>query len=84
MLRSPDELEDVSDYPNLFAKLIADPINKWSNEDLAKLAGENLLRVFSEVEAYANLPKTLAMDPIDEYIKQDELPSIFERCRTSF
>ena len=45
--RVPENLEDVSKYPNLFAELIAD---KWSDDDLAKLAGQNILRVFSSVE----------------------------------
>ena len=45
--RVPENLEDVSKYPNLFAELM---INGWSEEDLAKLAGQNILRVLSEVE----------------------------------
>jgi membrane dipeptidase len=43
-------LEDVSKYPVLFAELID---RGWSDEDLRKLAGENLLRVFREVEKAA-------------------------------
>ncbi len=46
-LRVPENLEDVSKYPNLFAELIAD---NWSDDDLAKLAGQNILRVLSDVE----------------------------------
>lgn len=38
----PDGLEDVASYPALFEAL-AD--RRWSNEDLAKLAGRNTLRV---------------------------------------
>jgi membrane dipeptidase len=37
----------VSAYPNLFAKLLD---NGWSEEDLIKVAGGNLIRVFEEVE----------------------------------
>jgi len=40
-------LEDVSKYPDLFAELIR---RGWSDEDLRKLARDNLLRVFSDVE----------------------------------
>ncbi|MEP7384107.1 MAG: dipeptidase [Gemmatimonadota bacterium] len=40
-------LEDVSKYPALFAELIR---RGWSDGDLRKLAGENMLRVFGEVE----------------------------------
>jgi membrane dipeptidase len=41
-------LEDVSTYPALFAELAR---RGWSDADLRKLAGENLLRVFSQAEA---------------------------------
>lgn len=40
-------LEDVSRYPELFAELIR---RGWSDENLAKLARGNVLRVFREVE----------------------------------
>jgi membrane dipeptidase len=43
-------LEDVSTYPALFAELAR---RGWSDADLRKLAGENLLRVFEQVEAVA-------------------------------
>ena len=43
-------LEDVSKYPNLFAELAR---RGWSDADLRKLAGENLLRVFARAEAVA-------------------------------
>lgn len=40
-------LEDVSKYPALFAELAR---RGWSDADLRKLAGENLLRVFEQAE----------------------------------
>jgi membrane dipeptidase len=40
-------LEDVSKYPALFAELVR---RGWSDADLRKLAGENLLRVFKQAE----------------------------------
>lgn len=46
----PVGLEDVSGYPRLLAGL-AD--RGWSDEDLAKLAGGNVLRVMRDVEAGA-------------------------------
>jgi len=46
----PVGLEDVSGYPRLLAAL-AD--RGWSDEDLAKLAGGNVLRVMRDVEAGA-------------------------------
>jgi membrane dipeptidase len=42
-----DGLEDVSKYPDLFAELAR---RGWSESDLRKLAGENLLRVFAQAE----------------------------------
>jgi membrane dipeptidase len=41
-------LEDVSKFPALFAELAR---RGWSDSDLRKLAGENLLRVFAQAEA---------------------------------
>ena len=46
----PVGLEDVSGYPRLFEAL-AD--RGWSDEDLAKLAGGNTLRVMRDVESVA-------------------------------
>ena len=43
----PDGLEDVSRYPYLFAELVK---RGWEDEDLEKLAGRNIVRVFREVE----------------------------------
>jgi membrane dipeptidase len=40
----------VSRFPELFAELIR---RGWSDEDLRKLAGQNLLRVLREAEATA-------------------------------
>ena len=49
-------LEDVSTYPALFAELAH---RGWSDEDLKKLAGENVLRAFAQAEAVAaRLQKT--------------------------
>ncbi len=46
----PVGLEDVSKFPNLFAELIR---RGWSDADLRKLAGQNLLRVMHQAEAVA-------------------------------
>jgi membrane dipeptidase len=48
MGRGPDGLEDVSKYPDLFAELIR---RGWTDADLRKLAGENILRVLRQAEA---------------------------------
>lgn len=47
---NPDGLEDVSTYPALFAELIR---RGWSDADLAKLAGGNLVRAFARAEQVA-------------------------------
>ena len=46
----PVGLEDVSKYPELFAELIR---RGWSDPDLAKLAGQNVLRAMRQAEATA-------------------------------
>jgi membrane dipeptidase len=47
---TPVGLTGVQDYPNLFAELIR---RGWSDRDLAKLAGGNVLRVMRQAEAVA-------------------------------
>jgi membrane dipeptidase len=47
---TPVGLEDVSKFPELFAELIR---RGWSDADLRKLAGQNLLRVLRQAEATA-------------------------------
>ena len=46
----PEGLEDTSKYPVLFAALLE---RGWSEEDCAKLAGKNTLRVLREVDGFA-------------------------------
>jgi membrane dipeptidase len=46
----PEGLEDVSMFPNLFAELIR---RGWSDEDLMKVAGGNVLRALEQAEAVA-------------------------------
>lgn len=46
----PEGLSDVSMFPNLFAELIR---RGWSDEDLAKIAGGNVLRALEQAEAVA-------------------------------
>ena len=46
----PAGLKDVSSYPNLVAGLLR---RGYSEEDVRKILGENLLRVWSAVEDYA-------------------------------
>jgi membrane dipeptidase len=46
----PEGLSDVSMFPNLFAELIR---RGWSDEDLMKIAGANVLRALEQAEAVA-------------------------------
>jgi membrane dipeptidase len=53
---TPEGLEDASKFPDLFAELIR---RGWSDADLKKLAGQNLLRALRAAEATAaRLQKT--------------------------
>ena len=59
----PEGLEDVSDYPALLAEMLA---RGWSRDDIAKLAGLNVLRVMRETERVAaELQKT---EPANEVL----------------
>ena len=62
---TPDDLTGVQDYPNLFAELIR---RGWSDENLGKLAGGNLLRALRQAEVVAASMKNepAALSPVDE------------------
>jgi membrane dipeptidase len=49
---TPEGMDDVSSYPALFAELAR---KGWSDADLKKLAGENLLRVMRQAEETARI-----------------------------
>jgi membrane dipeptidase len=65
---TPVGLEDSSKYPALFAELIR---RGWSDADLKKLAGQNLLRAMRGAEATARRlqqttrPSTRTIDQLD-------------------
>ena len=44
---TPKGLEDVSKYPYLFAELVK---RNWTEEEVAKVAGLNIIRVFKRTE----------------------------------
>ncbi len=70
---TPIGLEDVSTYPALFAELSR---RGWSEDDLAKLAGENVLRAWQEAEAVARrlqrerAPSTATIQQLDGGLSQ--------------
>lgn len=65
---TPVGLEDASTFPALFAELSR---RGWTEEQLAKLAGGNLLRVMREAESVARVlqrerpPSTLTIEELD-------------------
>ncbi len=64
-------LEDVSTYPALFVELAR---RGWSDDDLKKLAGENVLRVMRETESVARRlqrmrpPSTRTIEEMDRTV----------------
>ena len=62
----PVGLEDVSTYPALLKELL---IRGYSDQDIANIAGENLLRVMTDVEAVAARLQTLEM-PRDDLLHE--------------
>ncbi|KAK0076769.1 hypothetical protein PV325_004867 [Microctonus aethiopoides] len=69
----PRGLEDVSKYPNLFDRLYEyrPGESTWTREDLEKLAGRNLIRVFHAVETVRD--SLSSQPPNEEIISGDEL-----------
>ena len=64
---APPGMNSVSGYPLLFAELIR---RGWSDQDLAKLAGGNVLRAMRQAEAVAasmkdEPPATARLQPLD-------------------
>ncbi|XP_062716495.1 dipeptidase 1-like [Aedes albopictus] len=70
--QTPEGLEDVSKYPDLFDMLASgnlttgETFRPWTREELRKLAGLNLLRVFEQVERVRD--NMLATPPYEDII----------------
>ncbi len=68
----PDGLQSQADYPKLFAALV---MRGWSDGDLRKLAGENVLRALSQAEKVAKRlqkerpPSTKTIEQLDRGVK---------------
>ncbi|KAG7175429.1 Dipeptidase 1-like 1 [Homarus americanus] len=69
LITPPKGLEDTSKYPDLFAELLLDP--SWTDEDLKKLAGLNIIRAFREVEKVRDELK--CEDPWDQPIPREDI-----------
>ncbi|MDA1081394.1 MAG: dipeptidase [Gemmatimonadetes bacterium] len=64
----PEGLQDISNFPDLFAELI---LRGWSDADLRKLAGENVLRALETAEQVSTrlkrerAPSTKTIEQLD-------------------
>ncbi|XP_078662120.1 dipeptidase 1-like [Branchiostoma floridae x Branchiostoma belcheri] len=70
-------LEDASTYPNLFAELLR---RGWTEEELRKIAGLNLIRVWKQVEVVRDRLAAAGMAPIETLIPAADTAG--EICRT--
>lgn len=81
----PKGLEDVSKYPDLFDKLAEGGHGyvPWTKDELKKLAGLNLIRVFKDVERIRDVLKKgkIIDEPIPYSDIINENPEV-EICRT--
>ena len=71
----PAGVEDVSKYPYLFAALLESTEVVWTEEDLAKLANQNLLRAMKGMEAARDAMATENLQPDQDWMPvADYLP----------
>lgn len=59
MLRGPDGLEDVAQYPSLVEGMLSRGI---SETDVKNIMGRNLIRVMEEVEIFSHLAKAASRE----------------------
>lgn len=83
---TPIGLEDVSKYPDLFDKLAESGhgYEPWTRDELKKLAGLNLLRVFGEVENVRDQMEAEGILPYEANIPDIDLSveTNTDTCRT--
>lgn len=68
----PKGLEDVSKYPKLLDRLFNNKPNEpsWTDEDMKKLAGLNIIRVFKKVEKVRDELARKKMEPYEDLIEE--------------
>ncbi|XP_044736844.1 dipeptidase 1-like [Chrysoperla carnea] len=76
---TPSGLSDVSKYPQLLSTLLAEP--GWTENDILKLAGLNILRVFSDVEKIRDGWKLAAVPPAEDIHPPSDLPDDAPKCQ---
>ncbi|XP_006823133.1 dipeptidase 2-like, partial [Saccoglossus kowalevskii] len=75
----PVGLEDVSKYPYLVEEMVK---RGWSDKNIEKLIGLNLVRVFQEIEEVRDSMKDIL--PYEEWLPEDDSESeANNECRTS-
>ncbi|XP_044735714.1 dipeptidase 1 [Chrysoperla carnea] len=67
---TPLGLEDVSRYPYLLAELLD---TGWSEQNLQKLAGRNLIRVFRQVEHVRDQLAAVGVQPLEDTIPREDV-----------
>ena len=76
---TPTDAEDVSKYPLVFAVLLE---QGWTEDDLAKLASKNLIRVLKEVESVRD--ELAQMSPMQNWIPEEDVEPSEEQCSSRF
>jgi membrane dipeptidase len=69
---TPQGLEGVDKYPDLFVELLK---RGWTDEELAKLAGENILRVLAQADAVGSRLRA-TRNPSEATIEVLDKPSV--------
>jgi len=77
---TPEGLEDISKLPVLFAALLENEDVEWTEEDLAKLASRNLIRVLKQVESVRD--DLSQIPPYQDWIPDEDILSSEKDCRS--
>ncbi|XP_067005181.2 dipeptidase 1 [Anabrus simplex] len=80
----PEGLENVSKYPDLFNRLANSKEGEptWTSDDLKKLAGLNLIRVFGEVEKVRDDLAAAGATPVEDWLPKEDIQPGEEECLT--
>ena len=65
----------------VFAALLEDSTVEWTEEDLGKLASNNLIRVFKEVEAVRD-ELNVILEPFQDWIPSNDVYPEEKKCRS--
>merc|ERR1719187_1758142 len=79
----PVDVQDVSKYPEVFAALIEDGEFEWTDEELAKLSGLNLINTFRAVEEVRDAIAAAGAKPDNSWIPVADMGND-TACNTNF